>query len=156
MPRLLLVLSLLVSLSASAAVGTPEQLRDIDRFVETTLRTLPEVPSIGLAIVRDGQTYARGYGYADRERKLKADAQTGYYNGSNTKAYTAALVMMLVNEGVLDLDAPVTKYLPELRFAPPIDPAQLTLRRFLSHTSASRIPPSSSAPRSAASTRRRS
>ncbi|HKO54394.1 MAG TPA: serine hydrolase, partial [Thermoanaerobaculia bacterium] len=79
--------------------------------------------------------YTRGYGYADVERRVPAGADTGYYNGSNTKAYTAVVCALLAEEGALDLDAPVTKYLPELRFAPPIDPSRLTLRRFLSHTS---------------------
>jgi CubicO group peptidase (beta-lactamase class C family) len=85
--------------------------------------------------VHDGQTYARGYGYADVAHKVRSDANTGYYNGSNTKAYTAVVCTMLANEGKLDLDVPVTKYLPELHFQPPIDANQLTLRRFLSHTS---------------------
>jgi CubicO group peptidase (beta-lactamase class C family) len=131
---LLLVLTLFAS-AAFANVGTDAQLRDIDRFIARTLRTLPELPALGVAVARDGKSYARGYGYADVARRIRADAQTGFYNGSNTKAYTAVLCTMLAAEGVLDLDAPVTKYLPELHFAPPIDPAQTTLRRFLSHTS---------------------
>ena len=138
-PMRLTVLFLVLSLSASGATsnaGTDAQLRDIDRFIATTLRTLPELPGIGLAVVRDGgKSYTRGYGYADVARHVRADAQTGYYNGSNTKAYTALLCTLLASEGVLDLDAPVTKYLPELTFQAPIDPAPMTLRRFLSHTS---------------------
>jgi len=110
-------------------------MRDIDRFVMKTLRTLPEIPSIGVAVVRDGKSYARGYGYADVARRVPADAETGYYNGSNTKAYTAVVCAMLAHEGVLDLDVPVSTYLPELRFPAPIEPGQTTLRRFLSHTS---------------------
>lgn len=100
-----------------------------------TLQALPEVPGVGLSIVRDGRVYARGYGWADAERRIPSDADTGYYNGSNTKAYTAVVCTTLAEEGVLDLDAPVTRYLPELRFPPPIDASKLTLRRFLSHTS---------------------
>jgi CubicO group peptidase (beta-lactamase class C family) len=131
----LLVLTLICTCAMAATPITDAEMRDIDRFVMQTLRTLPEIPSIGLAIVRDGKSYARGYGYADVTAKRLADANTGYYNGSNTKAYTALACTLLAQEGVLDLDAPITKYLPELRFQPPLDPAQLTLRRFLSHTS---------------------
>ena len=131
---LLLALALLTACT-SASPGTDAQLRDIDRFVNQTLRTLPELPSIGVSIVRDGKTYARAYGYADLARRVPADADTGYYNGSNTKAYTAAVCAMLATEGVLDLDAPVTKYLPELQWPAPLDASKLTLRRFLSHTS---------------------
>lgn len=131
----LLLLPLLSACTASTQFGTDAEIRDIDRFVNTTLQTLPEIPSIGLAVIRNGKTYARGYGYADVARRVPADAQTGYYNGSNTKAYTAVVCAMLAQEGVLDLDAPVTKYLPELKWPTPIDPAKMTLRRFLSHTS---------------------
>ena len=122
-------------LFSACATANDAALRDIDRFVARTLETLPEVPSVGLAIVHDGKVYARGYGLADRERGVAADENTGYYNGSNTKAYTAVVCAMLAQEGLLDLDAPVTKYLPEVRFAPPLDGSRLTLRRFLSHTS---------------------
>jgi CubicO group peptidase (beta-lactamase class C family) len=134
-PALLLLLLTLSTSCTSVAPEKDAELRDIDRFVLKTLQTLPEIPSIGVAIVRNGKTYARGYGWADVERRVAADAETGYYNGSNTKAYTAVLCAMLAEEGVLDLDAPVTKYLPELRFPESISPAQTTLRRFLSHTS---------------------
>jgi CubicO group peptidase (beta-lactamase class C family) len=131
----LLLALVLLSSCASAKIGTDAEIRDIDRFVTKTLETLPELPSIGVAVVRDGKRYARAYGYADVARRIPADADTGYYNGSNTKAYTAAVVAMLAQEGKIDLDAPVTKYLPELTFPPPIDASQLTLRRLLSHTS---------------------
>ena len=130
-----LLLFLLSACATSPRFGTEAELGDIDNFVTKTLQTLPEIPSIGLAVVRDGKTYARAYGYADLARRIPADANTGYYNGSNTKAYTAVVCVMLAQESVLDLDAPVTKYVPELQFPAPIDPATMTLRRFLSHTS---------------------
>lgn len=134
-PIAVLALLLLSACSTVPMPGTEAQMRDIDRFVTHTLRTLPEVPSIGVAIVRDGKSYAHAWGYADLARRIPADADTGYYNGSNTKAYTAVVVAMLAQEGVLDLDAPVTKYLPELQWPAPLDGSKLTLRRFLSHTS---------------------
>jgi CubicO group peptidase (beta-lactamase class C family) len=133
--RIAPVLLALSLIATTASAATDPQLRDIDRFVMTVLQTLPEIPSIGLAIVHDGKSYARGYGYADIAHNVHADANTGYYNGSNTKAYTAVVCTMLAQERKLDLDAPITKYLPELHFQPPIDANQLTLRRFLSHTS---------------------
>jgi len=132
---LLLLCLLSANVIASPKFATDAEIRDIDRFVAQTLQTLPEIPSIGIAVVRDGKTFARAYGYADIARKVHADAQTGYYTGSNTKAYTAVVCTMLAKDGVIDLDAPVTKYLSELKWPAPIDPAKMTLRRFLSHTS---------------------
>ena len=125
--RMKLSIALLLALTLLGCASNQE-MRDIDRFVNTTLQTLPEIPSIGLAIVHDGKRIARAYGYADLARRIPADAETGYYNGSNTKAYTAAMVVMLAQEGLIDLDAPVSKYIPELHL-------DITLRKFLSHTS---------------------
>ena len=133
--HLLLVLVLLSACTTSRRPGNDAALRDIDAFVTRTLRTLPELPSVGLTIVEDGKVYTRGYGYADLEHRIAAGPDTGYYNGSNTKAYTATVVATLAAEGVLDLDAPITKYLPEVQFAASIDASRLTLRRFLSHMS---------------------
>lgn len=130
-----LILSLLSACRTAPEPATDAQFRDIDNFVGLTLKTLPEIPSIGLAIVRDGRSYTKGYGYADLAKRIPTDADTGYYNGSNTKAYTAVVCAMLAQDGLIDLDAPVTKYLPELQIQPPLDASKLTLRRFLSHTS---------------------
>lgn len=132
----LLILFTLTACSTANEPATNTAMQDIDRFVAKTLQTLPELPSIGLAVVHDDKIYARAYGYADVARRVPADANTGYYNGSNTKAYTAVVVAMLAAEGKVDLDAPVTKYIPELQFPESIQPSQVTLRRFLSHTSA--------------------
>ncbi|MGZ5494561.1 MAG: serine hydrolase [Thermoanaerobaculia bacterium] len=110
--------------------------RDIDRFVEQTVREIPGLPGVGIAIVRDGKPYyARGFGFANIEKRTVPDAQTGYYIGSTTKAYTGLAVAILANRGQLDLDAPITKYLPEVKMAPPLDAEKLTLRKFLTHTS---------------------
>ena len=129
----LLVLTLVSCSSATVAPPDPVH-RDIDAFVAKTLQTLPEIASIGIAVVHDGKRYARAYGYSDLAAKTPADAQTGYYIGSTTKAFTGLSAAILAERGVLDLDAPIAKYLPEVRFAPPIDGNRVTLRRLMSHT----------------------
>ena len=55
--------------------------------------------------------------------------------GSITKVWTATLVMRLVDEGRVELDAPVRAYLPELRFADPAATETVTVRHLLTHTS---------------------
>ena len=104
---------------------------DIDSFFQRTLREIPEIKSLGVAIVRDGKPYfAAAYGFADAERGVRADAHTGYYIASSTKSYTGLACAILAARGQLDLDAPIAKYLPEVTS----DAGTITLRQFLTHT----------------------
>src|SRR5215213_3484486 len=138
-PILLLLLAATLSCrSANPPERTDPALRDIDAFVANVARTIPEVPSIGIAIVQNGvqngQRHARAFGYADREKQVPATAQTGYYIGSTTKGFTGLTAAILAEQGKLDLDAPIARYLPEVRFGEGIDTQKLTLRLLLSHT----------------------
>lgn len=72
-----------------------------------------------------------GYGYADRERRLPYTAQTVHALGSITKPFTATAILHLAREGKVDLQAPVSRYLPQAA-----EPgASLTLHQLLTHTS---------------------
>ncbi len=133
--RTILPLLLVVSTLACRTAPAPA-LHDIDAFAANVVRTIPEVPSIGLAIVHDGRRHARAFGFADVGKQVPANAQTGYYIGSTTKAFTGLTAAILAERGKVDLDAPVATYLPELKFNAPIDAQQITLRRLLSHTAA--------------------
>jgi CubicO group peptidase (beta-lactamase class C family) len=135
MKRLLLIPLLLLFAACATHAPDPDVAR-IDRFVERALREFPEVPSLGLAVVKDGRTIlTRGYGYRDVERKLPATADTGYYIASSTKSYVGLLTSMLAARAVVDLDAPVTRYLPEVRFGAGVKGEKVTLRTLLTHTS---------------------
>lgn len=108
----------------------------IDRFIRQAMSEFPEVPSMGVAVVRDGRTLlVRSYGLRDRERKLAADENTVYYIASSTKSYVGLLAAILDARGVVDLDQSITHYLPELSFGAGIDPKKITLRALLTHTS---------------------
>ncbi len=132
----LLLLATTACSTASTLQPSDRAARDIDRFIAQTVRDIPDVTSIGVAVVRDGKPYyASAFGYADVAKKTPADARTEYYIGSTTKAYTGLACAILANRGLLDLDAPITKYLPEVTMAPPLDAQKITLRRFLTHTS---------------------
>jgi CubicO group peptidase (beta-lactamase class C family) len=109
--------------SSSNLHPTDAAARDIDRFVEQTLRDVPLAPSVAVAIVRNGKPYyARGFGYADVEKKRPSTAQTGYYIASSTKSFTGLACAILAERGQLDLDAPITRYLPEVQMAAPSTP----------------------------------
>jgi CubicO group peptidase (beta-lactamase class C family) len=96
------------------------------------------VPGAVLAIVRgEDVIFSRGFGVADIEKKTPVTPNTPFFIGSATKAFTATLVGMLVDEGRMRWDDPVEQYLPEFKLAvqskDPNDRA--TLRDVLSHRS---------------------
>lgn len=125
--------ALLATLMLSCATAsTPND--DIDAFVANVVKTIPEVPGVAVAVVHDGRRHTTASGYADRERQVEATPKTGFYIGSTTKAFTGVVAATLAEQGKLDLDAPVTRYLTGLRLEAPIDAERVTLRRLLSHT----------------------
>ena len=94
-----------------------------------------ELPAVSIALVDDQQTiWSKGFGFADPVKKVPATAETVYRVGSVSKLFTDIAVMQLVEQGKLDLDVPVTRYVPDLKprnsFAKPI-----TLRQLMSHRS---------------------
>jgi len=93
------------------------------------------VPGLSIALV-DGQklVWAEGFGYADRERRIPATAETTYQIGSITKVLNAIAMMQQVEAGRLDLDRPFRDYVPEftMRTRWP-DAAPITARALLCH-----------------------
>ena len=91
------------------------------------------LPALSIALVDDQETvWAQGFGYADPEDSIPATARTVYRVGSVSKLFTDIAIMQLVERGQLDLDAPITAYLPDLRPASPFR-AMPTLRQLMSH-----------------------
>jgi CubicO group peptidase (beta-lactamase class C family) len=100
------------------------------------------VPGLALAIVEDGQvSVTRGYGLADREQAHPMTPRTPVAIGSTTKPITTAAVLQLVEAGAVELDVPVSRYLPWFTLDDP-RAASITVRQVLSHTSG--IPASAS------------
>jgi CubicO group peptidase (beta-lactamase class C family) len=90
------------------------------------------IPGLSLAIVRGGEpVYVKGYGVATLEHAVRAAPDTVYQLGSVGKQFTAVALMMLANEHKLDLDDPLSKYLPEI----PASWHAVTLRLLLNHQS---------------------
>ena len=96
-----------------------------------------DLPGLSIALVdlRHGG-WSRGFGLADRERRLAASAETVYRAGSLAKLYTATAVMQLAAEGRIDLDRPVRDYLPRFRVRQRFAGARaITVRDLLTHHS---------------------
>ena len=100
-----------------------------------------QVTGLSIALV-DGQkvVWAKGFGYADKENNVKATTETVYEIGSVTKTITATAVMHAQDNGLLDINHPLTKYLPGFSILPPLgfDPEPdnpITIRTMLTHHS---------------------
>jgi len=107
----------------------------IDRLVERTLKTF-DVPGIAVAIVKDDKmVFAKGYGFASLNTHKKVDENTLFGIASNSKAFTAAAIGILVDEGKLKLEDKVTDYIPEFRLYDPYVTAEFTIRDLLTHRS---------------------
>src|SRR5262245_10852698 len=135
---LVLALTIASVTAAQPQVAPPEKyataLAHVEKLVQQEL-TDKKLPAISIAIV-DDQTvvWAKGFGSADPEKKTPATAQTLYRVGSVSKLFTDVAVMQLVEQKKLDLDAPVTNYVPE--FQPKNTSGKpITLRHLMTHRS---------------------
>jgi CubicO group peptidase (beta-lactamase class C family) len=89
--------------------------------------------ALSIALVDDQQiVWSEGFGFADPSEKIPATADSVYRVGSVSKLFTDLAVMRLVQRGELDLDAPVTEYLPDFRPRNPFGET-ITLRMLMSH-----------------------
>lgn len=94
-----------------------------------------ELPALSIALVDDQRlVWSKGFGVARPSEGVPATAQTVYRVGSVSKLFTDIAVMQLVEEGELDLDTPVTEYLPTFQPGNPYD-KPITLRQLMSHRS---------------------
>lgn len=109
---------------------------ELDPLVEG-LFALDLSPGLALAVVRDGQVvYLRGFGHADAEEGRRVDpAETLFYIASTSKAFTGLTIALLAHEGVIDLDAPLGRYIPELEFdSPALSVDEISIRQLLTMT----------------------
>lgn len=105
----------------------------IDAYVADQLDG-SRIPGAALTIVDAGRTvHATGFGSDGHGNPVSAD--TPFWIGSNTKSITALAVMQLVEDGEVDLDAPVQRYLPDFRVADPAASAAITVRHLVNQTS---------------------
>lgn len=108
---------------------------DFDAWVDRALETF-EVPGAAVAIVKDGEVVlARGYGVRHIGEVTPVDERTRFGIASNTKAFTATALGLLVEEGELEWDGRVIDYLPWFRMWDPWVTREMTVRDLLVHRS---------------------
>ena len=126
-----LILMLFIGSLSVAAQDAP--LQGFDDYVNKAIKDW-EVPGLAIAVVKDDKVvFAKGYGVREIGKPDKVDERTLFAIGSSSKAFTAATVAMLVDEGKLKWDDPATKYLPSLQLYDPYATRELTVRDLLSH-----------------------
>jgi CubicO group peptidase (beta-lactamase class C family) len=119
--------ALLLCLGAGLAAAQNDP---VDEYVRTELAR-QHVPGAALLVSRAGEIVrAKGYGLANVELQVPVKPETVFQSGSVGKQFTATAVMMLVEEGKLGLDDPLTKFFPDA----PAAWKQVTIRELLSHT----------------------
>lgn len=115
---------------SSSPSSQPAALNDtVDRLAQAEIQS--GVPGMTVALAKKGTIlYAKGYGVTDISTRTPADPTIVFEIGSITKQFTAALIMKLQEQGHLQVDDSVAKYLPAYGFPPAI-----TIRMLLTHTS---------------------
>ena len=117
---------------AAAPTAVP---RDFDAYVARVMHDF-EVPGLAIAVVQDGRVLlAKGYGVRTLGDPAPVDDKTLFGIASNTKAFTATALGILVEDGKLRWDAPVIDYLPWFAMYDPYVTRELTIRDLLVHRS---------------------
>jgi len=131
---LALILAALMSTGAAAATSALVP-PGLDDHVARVMRAF-EVPGVSLAVVKDGRVaVAKGYGIRKMGETAAVDARTLFGIGSNTKVFTAVALGLLVEEGTIEWDAPVIRYLPWFQMWDPWVTREITVRDLLVHRS---------------------
>ena len=115
----------------------------LERLTETFQREVDSlaIPGAVIVVARNGEVaYEKAFGYQNREERVPMKADSIFRIASMSKPITTVAAMMLVEEGKLDISAPVSQYLPEfsnLKVGPDGEPVKraMTVQDFLRHTS---------------------
>ncbi|MDN9008815.1 cyclic peptide export ABC transporter [Brevibacillus laterosporus] len=121
--------------SAATLSLSSQRLEQIEEFITKQMNTA-EIPGLQVIIVEKDKTiYQKGFGYADILSNKPVTNETLFELGSNSKAFTGLAILELADKGLIDLNDPVTKYLPWLNLSYKGKIQPITIRQFLYHTS---------------------
>jgi methyl acetate hydrolase len=147
--RMISAVALISSLQAGAAQLSAQGTAELDRYLQDAIGTTHIPGMVALVVDSNGILYEKGFGLMDKAQGEPMSADAIFRLASMTKAITSTSIMMLVEEGKVDLDAPASKYLPALANPRVITswnaadgtytavPAKnaMTVRQLLTHTS---------------------
>ena len=125
-----LFLSLSLSLNAQELSGS-----QIDSLVQKTMKTF-DVPGMAVAVLKDGKIYHKNtYGVRSQKTNAEVNENTLFGVASNTKAFTAAALGQLIDQGKLSWDTKVNDIIPEFKLYDSYVTAEFTVRDLISHRS---------------------
>ena len=129
----LIILSVILSAGSKATFAQQAPFPGFDDYVNKAIKDW-EVPGMAIAVVKDDKiVFAKGYGLREIGKAAPVDEHTIFAIGSSSKAFTAASIAMLADEGKLKWDDPVTQYLPGFQLYDPYVTRQMTVRDLLTH-----------------------
>lgn len=120
--------------AAMAQGKTPSRYAAARSIIEAELRK-EQAPSVAVAVYRNGRIdWEQGFGWADREKQVRADANTIYSLASISKSFTGTALMAMAATGQIDLDRPIEDYLGGAKLNPRVGAARdVTVRRVANH-----------------------
>lgn len=132
---LVIVFFILAKVSFGQIVKNDTNFKQLNTYFEKT-RKQWNVPGMSIAIVKnDSVVFIRGYGVRNINKPDKVDAKTIFGIASNTKAFTAAALGILVDQGKISWDDKVIKYIPYFQLYNHYVTDEMTIRDLLSHRS---------------------
>lgn len=107
--------------------------RELEDFVRKEMHRL-RVPGVAVGILHEGREYTKGFGITNIESPLEVNEETLFHIGSTSKTFTATAMMQLVEKRKVNLQAPVRRYLKDLKLADESVAKKVTIWHLLTHT----------------------
>jgi len=129
------IISFLFSILTISVCAQPLTSKQIDELAARSMKAF-DVPGIAVAVIKDGKViHSKGYGVRSLNTMQPVDENTLFGIASNSKAFTAAALGILVDEGKIKWDDKVRKYIPEFQLYVPWVTEEFTIRDLLTHRS---------------------
>lgn len=135
---ILVAISVIIFLSIHSNTKT-QLTNDSQKQIDTIIRhdlQQGHIPGASVLIIKNGKVFLnKGYGYQNIEKKINATPSTKYEIASNTKAFTGLAILKLAQQNKLNLDDPVSKYVPHFKMKYDGQNEDITIKQLLAQTS---------------------
>lgn len=119
-------------MNLSTSQITDTEFRKVAKKIVSEMKRL-EVPGVAIGIYHKGREWTAGFGVTSVEHPLPVTPDTLFQTGSISKTFTGTMLMMLAEQGKVDLDAPVRRYIKDFRLSDENVAKKVTVRHLLTH-----------------------